>query len=74
MSMSPSQLRQDLYRVLDEVLATGIPVVIQRKGRTLRIVADEPASRLCRLVSRPEVVSGDPEDLVHLDWSAEWRP
>jgi hypothetical protein len=27
-----------------------------------------------RLQRRPEFLKTDPEDLVHLDWSDEWRP
>ena len=72
MALTASKLRQDIYRILDEVLATGEPVVIERNGRRLRIVADDPPSRLDRLVRRPDVVTGDPDDLVHLDWSGEW--
>jgi hypothetical protein len=72
MALTASKLRQDIYRILDEVLETGEPVVIERNGRRLRIVADDPPSRLDRLVRRPDVVSGDPDDLVHLDWSDEW--
>lgn len=74
MIISPSELRQNIYRVLDQVLATGVPVEIRRHGRTLRITADDPPSRLDRLVRRPDAVAGDAEDLVHLDWSADWRP
>jgi hypothetical protein len=72
MALTASKLRQDIYRILDEVLETGEPVVIERNGRRLRIVADDPPSRLDRLVRRPDVVTGDPDDLVHLDWSDEW--
>jgi antitoxin (DNA-binding transcriptional repressor) of toxin-antitoxin stability system len=71
--LTVSKLREDIYRVLDQVLATGEPVEIERNGRRLRIVADAPPSRLDRLVKRSEVVVGDPDDLVHLDWSDEWR-
>lgn len=74
MGMTASKLRENIYRVLDEILATGVPVEIERNGRTLRIVADDASDRLERLVRRPEAVVGDPEDLVHLDWSSEWRP
>lgn len=72
MALTASKLRQDIYRILDEVLDTGEPVVIERNGRRLRIVAEDPPSRLDRLVRRPDVVAGDPDDLVHLDWSGEW--
>jgi hypothetical protein len=68
--MKASELRADLYRVLE----TGIPVVIERNGRRLRIVAEPAGSRLDRLVPHPEALTGDPDDLVHLDWSSEWTP
>lgn len=72
MAVSASQLRQDVYRLLDEVLRTGKPLEIERKGRILRLVPDEPRSRLDRIRAHPEVIVGDPEDLVSIDWSAEW--
>jgi hypothetical protein len=68
-----SQLRSDVYRVLDSVLETGVPVEIERKGRVLRIVADQPPSRLARLVKR-DVLSCPPDALVHMDWSNHWKP
>jgi len=67
------QLRENIYRVLDQVLKTGEPVEIERNGRRLRIVAGEQPSRLDRLVRRPEAVVGDRGDFVHLDWSGEWQ-
>jgi hypothetical protein len=74
MTMTASRLRADIYRILDEVLETGKPAVIERRGRTLRIVPDERPSRLAALEPRPSYLKADPRDLVHLDWSAEWRP
>jgi hypothetical protein len=73
-SVTASHLRSDLYRLLDGVLESGVPLVIERKGRRLRVVPDDPPSRLARLPRRTDFVRGDPADLVHLDWSAEWRP
>ena len=73
MPLTASSLRADVYRILDQVLETGVPVEILRKGRILRIVPETPATRLERL-ERHDVITGDPEDLVHLDWSGEWRP
>jgi antitoxin (DNA-binding transcriptional repressor) of toxin-antitoxin stability system len=72
--LTASQLRADVYRVLDRVLESGVPAEIKRKGRVLRIVPETLPSRLSRLVTRPTFIKGDPDDLVHLDWSAEWRP
>ena len=74
MTVTASKLREDIYRILDGILATGEPVEIERKGRVLRIVADQPStSRLSRLMKRDFII-GDPEDLVEIDWSKEWNP
>lgn len=74
MAVTPSQLRADIYRLLDEVLETGVPLDIDRNGRRLRVVPDPPPSKLERLVPHPGAVIGDPESLVELDWSQHWNP
>jgi hypothetical protein len=74
MAVSPSELRANIYRLLDEVLETGTPLEIERKGRKLRIVRDEPASKLSRLVPHPDAIRGDPDDLVEFDWLQYWNP
>jgi hypothetical protein len=71
--LTASQLRADVYRVLDRVLESGLPVEIERKGRVLKIEADKPTSKLSRLVKRP-YLRGQPEDIVHMDWSEYWKP
>lgn len=73
MVVTASKLRQDIYRLLDQVLETGEPIEIERKGRRLRIIADDAPAKLERLIERRTVI-GDPDDLVHLDWSDQWRP
>ncbi|MCE9622669.1 MAG: type II toxin-antitoxin system Phd/YefM family antitoxin [Actinomycetia bacterium] len=73
MTITASKLRENIYRVLDQVLATGEPVEIERNGRRLLIVADAQPTRLSRLVNRSDVVVGDSDDFIHLDWSSEWH-
>lgn len=73
MTVTASKLRQDIYQLLDRVLETGQPLEIERKGRKLRIVPAEPVSRLARL-SKRDCILGDPEQLVSIDWSSEWKP
>lgn len=70
--MTASALRRDIYRILDRVLESGEPVIIERNGRRVRISAEDVPSRLEALVRRPEVVVGNSDDFVHLDWSDEW--
>lgn len=74
MSLTASKLRQDIYRILDRVLETGEPVEIERRGRILRIVPEPKPDKLAGLVRRDGYLRCEPEELVHLDWSDEWRP
>lgn len=74
MSVTASQLRQDIYRLLDQVLDTGEPLEIVRKGRRLRLIPDEPVNRLDRIVGNPDAIVGDPDELVSIDWSRDWTP
>ncbi len=74
MALTASSLRADVYRILDEVLRTGQPVEIERRGKLLRVVAVNPPDPLEALEARSEAILGDPDELVHVDWSAEWRP
>ncbi len=71
--ITASSLRQNIYRILDRVLETGVPVEIERRGGILRITPAEPRERLANLRPR-DCIAGDPQELVHLDWSSEWRP
>lgn len=71
--VTPSQLRQDIYRLIDRVLDTGEPLEIERKGRRLLLMPEEPAAdRLAAIHTNPGVIVGEPEELVSLDWSGEW--
>lgn len=73
-TITASELRQNVYRLLDEVLRTGKPLEIERGGRRLRIVPVDAPAKLARLEPHPGTIIGDPDELVHLDWSGEWRP
>ena len=74
MRLTASKLRERIYEILDEILETGTPVEIERKGRILRIVPDQvPAkSKLDLLEEHPGALLCDPEDLIHVNWS-DWK-
>ncbi len=74
MSVTVTELRANLYRLIDEVIETGVPLTIERHGHKVVIQRSPVESKLANLVSRPDFIQGDPEDLVHIDWSGEWRP
>lgn len=74
MGITATQLRANIFNLLDQVIQTGIPLEIERKGAVLKIVPVQETSRLARLIVRPDVIKGDPDDLIHMDWSGEWQP
>ncbi len=71
MIYTATTLRKSIYSVLDSVLVSGIPAVIVRNGKRLRIVPEEPVGRLERLVPH-RIVQGNSEDLVDLKWDGAW--
>lgn len=73
MKITASELRANLYRLLDRVAETGESIEIERDGRLVRIVAVPAPRKLGRLVRR-DVIVGDPDELIHMDWSNEWTP
>jgi hypothetical protein len=72
--LTASKLRENIYRFLDQVLETGIPLEIKRRGKVLKIIPAEPINKLANLPHRRNFLKCDPDEIVHLDWSEEWRP
>jgi antitoxin (DNA-binding transcriptional repressor) of toxin-antitoxin stability system len=72
--MKATRLRSELFNVLDRILETGEEVEIERNGRLLRIAPKKAPRAWERLVERPGAISGDPDDLVAVEWSQEWKP
>jgi hypothetical protein len=71
---SESNNKKDIIGLLDKVLKTGVPVEIERNGKLLLISPAEKRRNLDRLEDHPDFIVGNPDDLVHIDWSAEWKP
>jgi hypothetical protein len=77
MALTASKLRANVYRLLDEVLDTGKPLEIERNGKLLVIAPKEEkkkGSKLDNLPQRQGAIVGDPDELIHMDWSSEWNP
>ena len=67
-TVTPTELRGNIFKLLDEVLTTGIPIEINKSGKRLRIVAVGKPDKLQNIISRPNVIQGDPNDLVDIHW------
>jgi hypothetical protein len=70
--MTPTELRKDLYRVLDEVLDTGIPQEVLRGGRMLMIVPSGGRRLELSDLPRRQALACSPEELVETSWEREW--
>ena len=64
-AMSLTALRGKLFRVVDEVIRSGIPAEIERKGQRVKIVLQAKKSKLDNLKPHDCIV-GDPDDLIAL--------
>ena len=75
MSVTPTQLRANLYKLLDKVLETHQPIEILCKEQIVKLVAEPTKSRskLANLKAHPGTLLGDPDSIVHMDWSGEWK-
>ena len=72
MPLTATKLRDNIYKILDQVIESRIPVEIERRGRIVRIVPAESRGKLDNLKQR-SYLGVDPEELVHLDWYGEWQ-
>ncbi len=70
-TITVTELRGNIFKLLDEVLRTGVPIEVNKGGKKVRIVPVEVSNKLQNLVSRPDVINGDPEDIVNTTWEKE---
>lgn len=78
MKVTATKLRSELYQILDRVLATGEPVEVTRAEGTVVIkpLLAEKRSRPAKRKPKPNpnLVVGDPDELIHFDWVSHWKP
>lgn len=71
MSISLTELRQNLFRLADEVIDGGEPLVIERRGVRLKLVRDDAlTSGRLQLLQPQELVVGPA--LLPSESPAEW--
>ena len=71
-AISVTELRGKLYQLIDQTIATGIPIEIERKGYTLKISLENAPSKMDRLIKRPETITRRNDDLIQADWMKDW--
>jgi len=72
--ITATQLRKDVYRLLDQVVDSGEIIEVNRKGKLIRIEPVGRRSKLESLKAHPSSICGNSDNLVHIDWSDRWQP
>jgi len=78
MAITATKLRADLYRVIGNVIESGVSVEVELRGKKVRIVPAEPRDKLSALIKRPGVILGDPGRLPRVKtfdekkWRKKW--
>ncbi len=70
-TITVTELRSNIYNLLDEVLRTGIPIEVDKRGQKLKIVPVNKVNKLENLITRPHVIKGNPDELVNIHWEKE---
>lgn len=74
-TLTATELRANLYRVVDEVAATGKPRRFMRRGKTFVIREEAPRRKrrdLSKIPKRPSVLNCTFDELVATTW--EYKP
>ncbi len=72
MTITPTKLRQNIFKLLDKVAATGEPLEIKRKGIKLKIISVTKKNKLKSLKKR-KILNCSPEKIIHNNWEKEWK-
>ena len=80
MTLTIEQFQKDATPWLEKMKQTGETLVLLSGPEAYEMRAAGSASTVAvihdfkELLPKRDLIVGDPEELVHIDWSPEWRP
>lgn len=80
MTLTIEQFQQDAKHWLAQLRDTGESLVLLSGGEVYEIrsagagLSEAALAELTKVLPKRDIIEGDPEDLVHIDWSSQWRP
>ncbi len=80
MILTIEQFQNDAKPWLAKLKETGESLLLLSGQETYEVRAAGPITTdrdirdLQKILPERDIIVGDPEDLVHIDWSSEWRP
>lgn len=66
-----TSLRENLYNAIDQVIKTGVPIELKRKGKRVKIILDEATPDKFKNLKPHRTINGDPDELINID-SSKW--
>jgi hypothetical protein len=73
MRLTASKLRQEVYKILDEIIRTGKPAEIERNGHLLKIVPVKHHYNKLNKLKKHRLTEEDSDNFEHIDWTSEWK-
>lgn len=80
MTLTIEQFQKDAKPWLAKLKETGESLVLLSGEEAYEVRPAGPTTTdfairdLPNFLPKRDIIVGDPEDLVHIDWSSEWRP
>jgi len=71
-ALTPTQLRRDVYRILDDVLETGVPQEVVRKGESVLLVPLSGRRRRLENLPQRRGINCTLDELIATSWESEW--
>lgn len=72
--MTATELRRNIYNILDEILETGQPKEIIRNGRKILLMPVEAPRRRLADLPRRDIFKGSINELIETSWEDAWQP
>jgi hypothetical protein len=70
--ITPTEFRKNFFALLKEMEETGQPVkIVTKTGSRFTVTPQGRPSKFDRIPKKDNVINGDPEEIVHMDWSGE---
>ena len=72
--LTPSKLRANIYKYLDEVALKGKTLEIERNGIIIKMTPSQSSSPLEEFSKKRKIFKGKISDLSEISWEKVWKP
>lgn len=70
--ITPTEFRKNLFGILKELETTGQSIrIVAKTGSRFELIPRGKPSKFDKIPKKRNVINGDPDDIVHMDWSGE---